>query len=113
MVSMDAGYRGHLLHPAAKPPKDPATKRPLTWAPERIERLVEDLHASNERVIIPTPALSEFLVLAGSELQQYLSEFTNQPSFLVRAFDLMAAIEVAACRFAPQVFGGVPPSEAE
>jgi predicted nucleic acid-binding protein len=96
MVSMDAGYLGLLLHPDAKPPDDPATKEPLVRAKDRIEKLVDDLHAANERIIIPTPALSEFLVLAGNDLQQYLAEFSNQPSFRIQPFDLMAAVEVAA-----------------
>lgn len=32
MVSMDAGFLGLLLHPAAKPPNDPATSKPLVRA---------------------------------------------------------------------------------
>jgi predicted nucleic acid-binding protein len=106
MVSMDAGYLSLLLHPAAKPPKDPATNKPLVRAPERIERLVDDLRASNERVIIPTPALAEFLVLAAGEIQQYLSELANQPGFLIHPFDLMAAVEVAAMQIHAASKGG-------
>jgi predicted nucleic acid-binding protein len=96
MVSMDAGYLGLLLHPDAKPPRDPATKNLLIRPKDRIEKLVEDLLAANERVIVPTPALSEFLVLAGNDLQQYLAEFANQPGFRIQPFDLMAAVELAA-----------------
>lgn len=96
MVSMDAGYLGLLLHPDAKPPRDPATKKLLVRPEDRIEKLVDDLHTANERVIIPTPALSEFLVLAGKELQEYLAEIANQPSFRIQPFDLIAAVELAA-----------------
>jgi predicted nucleic acid-binding protein len=106
MVSMDAGYLGLLLHPDAKPPEDPATKELLVRARDRIEKLVDDLHAANERVVIPTPALSEFLVLAGNDLQQYLAEFANQPSFRIQPFDLMAAIEVAAMEVLAKSKGG-------
>ena len=96
MVSMDAGFLGLLLHPNARPPIDRATSKPLLRAPERIEKLVEDLNTSRERVVIATPALSEFLVLAGKDAQQYLSELSNQPGFNIRPFDQMAAIELAA-----------------
>jgi hypothetical protein len=96
MVAMDAGFLGLLLHPNAKPPNDPATKKPLLSAPERIEKLVEELHGLHERVILPTPALCEFLVLAGKDAQQYLYELSIQPGFYIRPFDQMAAIELAA-----------------
>jgi hypothetical protein len=96
MVSMDASPLSLLLHPHAKPPLDPATGKSLTEAPGRIERLIEDLHSANERIVIPTPALAEFLVLAGGDAQQYLSELANQPIFRVQPFDVLAAIELAA-----------------
>lgn len=106
MVSMDAGYLGLLLHPEAKIPRDPATEELLIRPKDRIEKLVDDLHAANERVVVPTPALSEFLVLAGTDLQQYLAEFANQPSFRIQPFDLMAAVEVAAMEILAKARGG-------
>jgi hypothetical protein len=45
-----------LLHPKAKPPNDPKTGLPLTKSQERIEQLITDLDAEDERIIIPTPA---------------------------------------------------------
>ena len=106
MVSMDAGFIGLLLHPAAKPPNDPATKKPLIRAQDRIEKLVEDLHASNERVVIPTPALCEFLVLAEKDGPQYLAELALQPGFYIRPFDQMAAVELAAMELLARGKGG-------
>jgi hypothetical protein len=106
MVSLDAGFLGLLLHPAAKPPIDPATKKLLIRAPERIEKLVEDLYAANERVIIATPALCEFLVLAENDGPQYLSELGNLPGFSIRPFDQMAAIELAAMELLARGKGG-------
>jgi len=79
---------------------------PLTRAQDRNERLVEDLHSSNERVVIPTPALSEFLVLAEDAGQQYLAELANQPHFYIHPFDLMAAIELAAMERSARIKGG-------
>jgi predicted nucleic acid-binding protein len=106
MVSMDTGYLGLLLHPKAKPPTDPATKKPLVRAQDRIEKLVNDLNASNERVIISTPVLCEFLVLVENAGQQYLAELSNQPGFRILPFDQMAAIELAAMELLARGKGG-------
>jgi predicted nucleic acid-binding protein len=96
MVSIDAGVLGLLLYPNVKPPDDPKTKKPVERASERIEKLQEDLDLARERIIIPTPALSEFLVLAGKAGSQYLNEISNQPIFYIKPFDQMAAVELAA-----------------
>jgi len=40
--------------------------------------------------------LSEFLVLAGNDSPQYLSEISLQSSFYVQPFDQLAAVELAA-----------------
>jgi predicted nucleic acid-binding protein len=61
-----------------------------------LSRLIDDLSAAKERIIIPAPALSEFLVLAGDDGPQYLSESALQSHIYVQPFDQMAAIELAA-----------------
>jgi hypothetical protein len=72
MVAVDSTTLALLLHPKAKPPNDPTTGFPVTKARERIEQLIADLTAEDERVVIPTPVLSEFLILAGKEGTLYL-----------------------------------------
>jgi predicted nucleic acid-binding protein len=96
MVSVDAGVLSLLLHPGARPPDDPSTKRPVEKAHERVEQLIADLDAAKERIIIPAPALSEFLVLAGADGPQYLSELALQSHIYIQPFDQMAAVELAA-----------------
>jgi hypothetical protein len=96
MVSVDATFLSLMLHPDAKPPNDPATGQPTNRVRDRIEKLLEDLDTARERVIVPTPALCEFLVLAGEDAPQYLSELGNLSNFYVKPFDQMAAIELAA-----------------
>jgi predicted nucleic acid-binding protein len=96
MVSVDAGVLSLLLYPGARPPDDPNTKKPVEKAHERIEQLIDDLLAAKERIIIPAPALSEFLVLAGESAPQYLSEIALQSHIHILPFDQMAAIELAA-----------------
>ena len=70
---------------------------PIERPKERIEHLVATLEKQKARLIIPTPALSEALVQAGSngshEIVQYLQKFDV---FRIEPFDTRAAIEVAA-----------------
>lgn len=81
MVSFDAGFLGLTLHPAAKPPLDPTTKKPTARIAERLDALLESLDAAREKVIISTPALAEFLVLAGVHGPQYLNELNTLSNF--------------------------------
>jgi hypothetical protein len=78
MVSVDATFLSLWLHPDAKPPTDPATGEPTVRVRDRIDKLLEDLDTERERVIVPTPALCEFLVLAGKDGPQYLSDLGNE-----------------------------------
>jgi predicted nucleic acid-binding protein len=96
MVSVDAGVLSLLLHPGAKPPNDPTTKRPVEKAHERVEQLIDDLDSARERIIISAPALSEFLVLAGPDGPQYLSELALMSHVHIEPFDQRAAVELAA-----------------
>jgi len=96
MVAIDNTTLALLLHPKAKPPNDPVTKLPLKKAKERIEQLITDLDEDGERVIIPTPVLSEFLILAGKEGQLYLEKILAARTLLLKPFDERAAVELAA-----------------
>jgi predicted nucleic acid-binding protein len=96
MVAVDAGILSLMLHPTAKPPNDPATQKPVEKAHERIEQLLEDMDAAKERIIVPAPALSEFLVLAGNDAPAYLNELALLSNIYVLPFDQRAAIELAA-----------------
>ena len=64
MVLFDATALSLLLHPGAKPPND-STGNPVSRARERIELLVQTLDEKKAKIIIPTPALAELLVIAG------------------------------------------------
>lgn len=96
MVSVDAGVLSLLLYPGARPPKDPTTKKPVEKAHERVEQLIDDLDVAKERIIVPAPALSEFLVLAADDGPQYLSELSLLSHIRIEPFDQMAAVELAA-----------------
>ena len=105
MVSFDAGFLSLVLHPNAKPPFDPTTKQLTAKVPERVDALLESLDAARERVIIATPALAEFLVLAGPQAAQYLNDLNNFANFYIRPFDLMAAVEVASLELSARKSG--------
>lgn len=88
-VAFDSVVLGAYLHPEAAYPT------PVDRVPERLSHFVETLEAAHATIIIPTPALSEFLVLAASDAPAYVAELTNSAVFVVEPFDLRAAIEAA------------------
>ena len=96
MIAVDNTLLTLMLHPTARPPQDPATGLPVSHLEERIELLIETLDKEREQIVIPTPVLSEFLILAGNDGPKYLSEINKRSIFRVEAFDTRAAVELAA-----------------
>jgi predicted nucleic acid-binding protein len=96
MVVIDNTFLSLMLHPKARPPKDPSTQKPVERIEDRIEKLLEDLDNEAERMILPTPVLSEFLILAGKDAPAYLEKLARMRNILIKPFDEMAAIELAA-----------------
>jgi hypothetical protein len=95
MIAIDNTFLSLLLHPKARPPLDPVTNKPVDRLEDRIELLLEEWDLSNERILIPTPALSEFLILADREGPRYLSELSSKRFFVSADFDTRASIELA------------------
>jgi predicted nucleic acid-binding protein len=62
---------------------------------ERVEHLIDRLSEAGETIIIPTPALSECLVHAGSAGPDYLAIIGKQGCFRIASFDQRAAVEAA------------------
>jgi predicted nucleic acid-binding protein len=96
MITVDSTFLSLLLHPTAKAPKDPQTGKPIERLTDRLDFLVEGWSTDREKVIIPTPVLSEFLILADKEGADYLTLIDRSANFRVRAFDERAAVELAA-----------------
>lgn len=88
-VAFDSVILGAYLHPDAAYPK------PVARVRERLKHFVATLEAARATIILPTPALSEFLVLAAGDTGAYLAELTDSAVFVVEPFDLKAAIEAA------------------
>jgi predicted nucleic acid-binding protein len=74
---------------------DPSAATTTDHAQEKVEYLIETLEESNDRVLIPTPVLSEALVYAGDELNNILASVTLNPNFVIADFDVLGAVEVA------------------
>jgi predicted nucleic acid-binding protein len=96
MVVFDATTLLCLLDPEAKAPADPETGEAITHVKGRIECLVRELQSAREKIIVPTPALSELLVRAGDAGPEYLDILGKAATFKIVDFDQRAAVEVAA-----------------
>lgn len=96
MKAFDASFLSLALVPSARVPDDPSTGKPVERAQKRIEELIDKLSRLGEKILIPTPALSEFLVLAKSDGPVYLNEISQSSVFKIANFDERSAIEAAA-----------------
>jgi predicted nucleic acid-binding protein len=87
MVGFDAHFVMLSLRPSI-----PAS---VDNAKERVLLLLEELRLSNEKVVIPTPALTEFLVHAEEAGPRYLDEIQKSSKFKIASYGVRAAIDVA------------------
>ena len=95
MIVFDASVLLLLLNPETLPPKDVATGQPVARCKDRIEYFIAQLTKQREKIIIPTPALSEALIKAREAAPQYLDIMRNSRFFQVSPFDTTAAVEAA------------------
>jgi hypothetical protein len=112
LVVFDADVLSLLLNPDLDPPRDPTSGDPVERATERLENLVADLEKARARIVIPTPALSEFLVIAGDAGPDLITELDKQAVFAIEPFDAKAAVErqhprEARCRGATRSRGSL------
>lgn len=88
MVGFDANFLMIALRPEIPASVDRAKARVL--------KLLDDLQGASERIIIPTPALAEFLVHADRAATVYLEELQKSSRFVIRPFGIRAAVEVSS-----------------
>ena len=105
VVAFDADILCLLLYPSIPPPIDPQTGHPVEHARVRLEHLVGQLEASHARIVVPAPALAEFLVVAGDDSSHYIQVIEKQVVFRIEPFDTVAAIEAAASTRAARALG--------
>jgi predicted nucleic acid-binding protein len=89
MVAFDTSIFCLALHPDARP------RSSVDRAKERVQYLLQTLMEQDERIVIPTPALAEFLILAASDAPAYISRIRENSVFRIMPFDERAAIELA------------------
>jgi hypothetical protein len=87
MIAFDTTFLALMLIPGAKHEIENAT--------ERIEFLISDIHGSGERIIIPTPALSEILIKSGDARNDIINVLTRSSKFLIAPFDTRCALELS------------------
>lgn len=95
MVVFDSTMMLLLMRPDVGTPIDANTGRPVEHAEARISALVETLEKQKNKIILPTPALSELLVRAGDDTQSLVNIIQKSPVFRIAPFDTLAAIEAA------------------
>lgn len=96
IVVLDASVLIFLFEKDAKAPIDPETDKPLDRCYDRVNHLIAELAANSARIIIPTPALAEVLVMAGEAGPEWLNTIGKSRHFVVADFDVRAAVEHAA-----------------
>ncbi len=94
MVVFDATFLSYLLYPESQAPLDPLTNQPVPRAKERVEFLIETLRRSKQKIIVPTPALAEILVVV-PKAQEVFEILCSSRWFEICPFDQKAAIECA------------------
>jgi hypothetical protein len=95
MVVFDATTLLLLFSPGVASPIDPNTGKPVEVPKQRIDYLLRTLESAKTKIVVPTPALAEVLVHAGSAGPQYLDRINHNAAFKVVDFDQRAAVEVA------------------
>ena len=96
VVAFDADILCLLLYPSISPPIDPHTGKPVKHVRARLRLLVSELEAKGSRIVLPVPALAEFLVVAGNDGHAYITAIDKQTVFRIEPFDTVAAVEAAA-----------------
>ncbi|MBL8038032.1 MAG: hypothetical protein JNN16_11090 [Nitrospira sp.] len=96
MVLFDTTMVLLLLQENAPAPLDPSTGKPIQGVKERIEHLIRKLDDEDQTIVIPTPVLSEILVLSGKAGANYIQIIEGSSRFRIAPFDTRGAVQVAS-----------------
>jgi hypothetical protein len=90
----DAGFLHILFDDKARIPHNKAGKPVVDRAQERIEFLVQTMSQRNDKIIVPTPALAEFMLMAFDKWNDYLTIIRRKAVFEIAGFDDPEAVEL-------------------
>ena len=95
MIALDTSGPRLLFVPGTSA-KAIGSDKPIKFAKERVEALVEQIAKSGDRILIPTPALCEMLVKVPTEkVADLLAQLSASEWYRIEPFDLAAAVELA------------------
>ena len=96
MISVfDTGFLHVLFDPNARVPVHRETGKPaVDRGRERIDHLVEVMSHRRDKIVIPAPALAEFLLLASEKRNEYLTLLRRKAVFEIAGFDDPEAVEL-------------------
>jgi hypothetical protein len=94
-VAIDACILSQFLFENCGELIDFSTGKAIRSARERIDGLIQKVERDKDYVVVPTPALSEALVVVAPSVQKYLDILHSQACFKIVGFGERAAVEVA------------------
>jgi predicted nucleic acid-binding protein len=90
----DAGFIHILFDDRARVPRDSKGKPVIEQVQARIDFLVQTISERKDKIILPTPALTEFMLLAADRYRDYLTIIKRKAVFEIAGFDDPEAIEL-------------------
>lgn len=101
----DANFLHILFNPKAKSPRDKNGKLKVERAQDRIDYLVQKLSRMDRtKIILPAPALAEFMLLSNDSWNEYLTIIRRKAVFEIAGFDDPEAIELVELCLRDQKF---------
>lgn len=90
----DAGFIYILFDDRARVPRDASAKLVVDRAQDRIDFLVQTISERKDKIILPAPVLTEFMLLSSDRYRDYLAIIRRTAVFEVAGFDEPETIEL-------------------
>jgi len=90
----DAGFLHILFDDRARIPHDSKGVPIVDRAQDRIDFLVQTMSRRKDKIILPAPALAEFMLLASDRWNDYLTILRRKAVFEIASFDAPEAVEL-------------------
>jgi predicted nucleic acid-binding protein len=90
----DAGFLHILFDDRARVPRDSRGKLIVDRAQDRIDFLVQRISEQRDKIILPAPALTEFMLLAADRWVDYLTIIRRRSVFEIAGYDEPEAVEL-------------------